>query len=275
MHCTSGSLLAGIFRCAIQRSSTLPPTFLIPSIFPTQIAPFSSTPVPQARKKVRKDNNPNRGQSALYRSGLAQRLDPREKRLLAEKVARLPKPVLDPRQRSEVLVDEDHGLWDFFNRDRTSLTTPEELAGHGRGWTVAELRKKDWDDQWRLWWVCIKERNRLFTYLREKERVGKLYGAHEAYKRLTQVSLEVCDNMRSGIIINVRSADQEDTGCNQSGSHGEMVRVGQCEMGGNGRPRSQSRSRSREGRASLLTDVKKGRGMTSVVRVSSVDADDK
>ena len=194
MHCTSRSLLVGVFRRAIQPSSILPPAFLIPSISSIRAASFSSTPIPQARnkgnKKRRKDGNPNRGQSALYRSGLERGLYPPQKLQLQKKVANLPKPVLDPRQRSAVQVDEDHGLWEFFNRDRTSLTTPQELAAHGRGWTVAELRRKDWDDIWRLWWVCIKERNRLFTFLREKERVGKLFGTEEANARMGQVSLD-------------------------------------------------------------------------------------
>lgn len=85
-------------------------------------------------------------------------------------------------------VDEDHGLWDFFPSDRKTMATPEEMAAHGRSWTVAELRNKDWDDLHRLWWVCLKEKNRLNTYAAERDRIGNMYGSHESMKRLSTVS---------------------------------------------------------------------------------------
>ena len=54
---------------------------------------------------------------------------------------------------------------------------------------MSELRNKDWDDLWKLWWMCVKERNRVVTGLREKERLGKMQGGPEAMRRLKQVSL--------------------------------------------------------------------------------------
>ena len=33
----------------------------------------------------------------------------------------------------------------------------------GRAWTVFELRERDWETLQQLWWVCVKERNRLAT----------------------------------------------------------------------------------------------------------------
>lgn len=43
----------------------------------------------------------------------------------------LPKPVLDPKRRSKIQVDPNHGLWGFFNRERKALSTPDEDNAHG------------------------------------------------------------------------------------------------------------------------------------------------
>jgi large subunit ribosomal protein L47 len=95
--------------------------------------------------------------------------------------------VRDPKRRTAVEVDENHGLWDFFSESRAALMTPTELASHGRGWYVQELRRKDWDDLHRLWWVCVKETNRIKTFKAERERIGKMYGDYEADARLEEV----------------------------------------------------------------------------------------
>jgi large subunit ribosomal protein L47 len=223
MHTTSTHLLAAAFGPALKRTTTIPPAFLVPSLLTTSRVSFSSTPSPQARK----DGNPRRGVSALHRRGpkrieklneLLSRipnaevppelrrpgselpedhepvhLTPAQRRakLNAAIAASLPKPVLDPEQRSKVEVDPDHGLWEFFNEERTALSTPLELSNHGRGWTVTELRTKDWEDLWRLWWVCLKERNRLETFAIEKKRItksGDMYGDYEAEERGDAVS---------------------------------------------------------------------------------------
>lgn len=49
----------------------------------------------------------------------------------------LPQPVLDPKRRSKVQVDPDHGLWGFFNREKQALTKPEEDHAHGRAANIA------------------------------------------------------------------------------------------------------------------------------------------
>jgi large subunit ribosomal protein L47 len=43
----------------------------------------------------------------------------------------LPKPVVDPKKRSKMEVDADHGLWGFFNKDKTLLSEPQEDSNHG------------------------------------------------------------------------------------------------------------------------------------------------
>lgn len=118
------------------------------------------------------------------------------------KLANLPQPVRDPSKRSAIQVDPDHPLYEFLPQPtaertgRTSLRTPDELNERGRAWTLAELRNKDWDDLHRLYWVCIKEANRLDTQKIELQRLvdkpqaeggGSLYGDHEAGERMKAV----------------------------------------------------------------------------------------
>lgn len=98
----------------------------------------------------------------------------------------LPKPV--PREQlPQIVTDENHGLWDFFADRRSVAATPEEDAKHGRGWTVEELRHKSWDDLHKLWWVCVKERNRIATsnWERTKSKLG--FGEAESAERDAQV----------------------------------------------------------------------------------------
>ena len=54
----------------------------------------------------------------------------------------LPQPVLDPARRSKVKVDPNHGLWGFFNKDKRSLTTPEQEAAHGLSLLVYRIAER-------------------------------------------------------------------------------------------------------------------------------------
>lgn len=58
----------------------------------------------------------------------------------------------------------------------------------GRSWAITELRDKSWDDLHKLWWVCIKERNRIATSNMERDRLKAGYGEHEAESRDKTVS---------------------------------------------------------------------------------------
>ena len=59
----------------------------------------------------------------------------------------------------------------------------------GRPWAITELRDKSWEDLHKLWWVCLKERNRIATSTVERERLRAGYGGHEADSRDKAVSL--------------------------------------------------------------------------------------
>jgi large subunit ribosomal protein L47 len=90
--------------------------------------------------------------------------------------------------KPKVRVDPNHGLWDFFYAKDKLLLTPDEIQEHGRGWTVEELRHKSWDDLHKLWWVCVKEQNRLATARKERDRLKLVDGSEQGAARLGEVS---------------------------------------------------------------------------------------
>ncbi|KAL1982884.1 hypothetical protein VTN96DRAFT_812 [Rasamsonia emersonii] len=168
----------------------LPPPYLAPSLHfnpvrSIQCSGFSTTAANAARGRGR-DLSKNRGVSAIHRTG--------PKFPLGVSKYPLPKPV-SPAERPPRDPTPNHGLWEFFPPDRQALSTPEYDIAHGRPWSVQELREKSWEDLHCLWWVCVKERNRIATSNLERKRLKAGYGQWEADERdrtirITQKSIK-------------------------------------------------------------------------------------
>ncbi|KAI1755222.1 mitochondrial 39-S ribosomal protein L47 (MRP-L47)-domain-containing protein [Xylaria castorea] len=147
---------------------------VLPTASPQRCS-FSSTPEYNNRRP-RRDNNRLRGLSSMYRSGTRFRMN-------IDK-SETPQPA---NYKPKVEVDPNHGLWDFFHMKDRPLLKPEEDSQHGRAWAVEELRHKSWEDLHKLWWVCIKEQNRLVTARKERSRLGFYNGLDECTDRLREV----------------------------------------------------------------------------------------
>ncbi|KAJ0388304.1 hypothetical protein COL922a_000567 [Colletotrichum nupharicola] len=129
-----------------------------------------STSAAHSKRKTR-DSNRLRGVSSMRRTG------PREP--LSVSWEEIPQPA---DYKPKVGVDPKHGLWDFFY-GKQLLQTPKETQAHGRAWSVRDLRKKSWDDLHSLWYVCLKERNRLATARKERARRMVGFGEYEGDER--------------------------------------------------------------------------------------------
>ncbi|KAK0643498.1 mitochondrial 39-S ribosomal protein L47 (MRP-L47)-domain-containing protein [Cercophora newfieldiana] len=127
-----------------------------------------------------KDHNKTRGESALRRTGTRWRLSVSDEPL--------PKPVA-PEDLVPVETDPNHGLWEFFASREAAVSPPAEDAKHGRGWMVEELRGKSWEDLHKLWWVCVKERNRISTASYDRNRNSLGFGDAEARARDNEVKV--------------------------------------------------------------------------------------
>ncbi|CAN8102192.1 unnamed protein product [Discula destructiva] len=141
-------------------------------------APPQLKPKTAVRHHPNRDQNKQRGLSAMRQTG------PREN--LSVSGIPLPRP-LSPEQFPSVRTDPNHGLWGFFPGLDKPLNTPAEDKAHGRAWTVEELRRKGWEDLHSLWWVCIKERNRIATGNVERKKGKYGYGAAESRVREMEV----------------------------------------------------------------------------------------
>lgn len=74
------------------------------------------------------------------------------------------RPPIPPTVKN-IEVRDDHPLWQFFH-EKKFMRKPNELENLGEPWSIPMLRRKSFEDLHTLWWVCIKERNRL---LRESQ----------------------------------------------------------------------------------------------------------
>lgn len=116
---TRGSLPSQLWHL----SRTIP-DFLAPSLARSRPSRLEAAKFSTSTSKLYpRDRNPNRGVSALRRTGLRQPLSVSKEPL--------PQPVLDASKRSSIKVDETHGLWGFFNKEKAAIATPEQDAAHG------------------------------------------------------------------------------------------------------------------------------------------------
>ncbi|WEW59716.1 54S ribosomal protein L4 mitochondrial [Emydomyces testavorans] len=175
----SKSITSFLFQECGSSLVELPPAFLAPALYSPNVAPkyqrsqFSTSSSLAARYRSR-DRSRFRGVSAIHRTG------PR-KPLPVSKLP-LPKPA-SPEHQEKRPVNPDHGLWGFFGPNKQAIPTPEEEYAHGRAWTIQELRQKSWDDLHCLWWVTVRERNRIATSKYERKRLAAGYGDFEADNR--------------------------------------------------------------------------------------------
>ncbi|SCU90458.1 LAME_0E08658g1_1 [Lachancea meyersii CBS 8951] len=61
---------------------------------------------------------------------------------------------------ANIVTPEDHPLWQFF-AEKKYMRKFDELDNDSRAWSIAELRRKSFDDLHSLWYTCLRERNIL------------------------------------------------------------------------------------------------------------------
>ena len=141
----------------------------------------------------------NVGVSAIHRTG--------HRRPVSMSQYPLPKPVpLEHRNLPNTEVDESHGLWGFLLAEeercvfargggvprsvvlilRCLVLTDQIL---GRPWDYVELSKLNFENLHKLYWVCLKERNRVSTRIEELEANHLPRGKSQATDRIQAVSV--------------------------------------------------------------------------------------
>lgn len=104
----------------------------------------------------------------------------------------LRKPILPT--IDNIKVREDHPLWEFFHK-KQFVRKSEELDIQGRSWTVQDLRKKSFEDLHALWYVCLKEMNKI-----QRESL--------IYEDISSSKLQQCMNMEDAIKNSMLSIKQ-------------------------------------------------------------------
>lgn len=80
-------------------------------------------------------------------------------------------------------VRDNHPLWQFFH-DKQYARMPDDLSDMGESWTIPQLRRKAFEDLHTLWYVCVKERNRL---LRETRVIEHALGRRQVEENTSRI----------------------------------------------------------------------------------------
>ncbi|KAI8819552.1 mitochondrial 39-S ribosomal protein L47 (MRP-L47)-domain-containing protein [Fimicolochytrium jonesii] len=75
------------------------------------------------------------------------------------------------------------GLQDFFDNEK-GWTWNEKDYPTGRAWKAADLRIKSFEDLHKLWWVCIKEQNKLYSQQVEARRFDLMFPYSDRFKQV-------------------------------------------------------------------------------------------
>lgn len=109
------------------------------------------------------------------------------------------RPPIEPRV-SQVQTPDDHPLWQFFSPERPYIRKATELEDIGSAWSIPQLRRKSFEDLHSLWYICLKELNRLNREMRllaqyenRPSADTKMYDNDE--NRFAEVAKQVKDTM--------------------------------------------------------------------------------
>ncbi|KAJ3269701.1 39S ribosomal protein L47, mitochondrial [Terramyces sp. JEL0728] len=79
------------------------------------------------------------------------------------------------------------GLEEFFDNSK-GWVWEEQALKTGRAWMSSELRNKSFDDLHSLWWVCIKEMNKLLSQQQEARRF-KVFFTQDTRKHQVKLTM--------------------------------------------------------------------------------------